>query len=158
MDEGSTRAATLLDVPAISRLHGVLFSPPWTEAGVAGLMSHAGSAAFVVDAGPEDGISGFILGRVAADEAEILSLGVAATARRQGIGRRLVVALATEVHRRGSCRLYLEVSPSNAPAVALYESLGFASLGVRRAYYRATGRPPEDARLLSLELTRPQVD
>ena len=81
----------------------------------------------------------------AADEGEILNLGVATPQRRGGVGRALVERLLEELRDRGVRVVYLEVRESNAAARRLYESLGFAAVGRRARYYR---RPVEDAVIL----------
>ena len=76
-----------------------------------------------------------ILCRVAADEAEILTLAVTPGARRHGIGRALVDTAVSHAHAQGASRFFLEVSTSNQPAQALYRSAGFVQVGIRRRYY-----------------------
>ncbi|HXH63250.1 MAG TPA: ribosomal protein S18-alanine N-acetyltransferase [Gemmatimonadales bacterium] len=94
----------------------------------------------------EDGRAvGYVLARQAADEAEILNLGVAPTARRRGIGRALVREGLAALAARGAEQVFLEVRESNAAARALYAEFGFAEVGRRRGYYR---RPTEDAIVL----------
>lgn len=78
---------------------------------------------------------GFVIGRVAADEAEILTLAVAGAARRRGMGRALLDWMAGEVAAHGAGRLILEVSAGNDAARALYRGAGFTEIGRRRAYY-----------------------
>lgn len=156
-DAATARVATEADSVAIAEMHATLFSPPWCAADVAALLAHPGSVSFVA-AADGTGARAFIIGRVAADEAELLSLGVRQDARRQGLGRRLVKLLAAESARRGACRLYLEVSAENAIAIALYQREGFTEVGRRRAYYRAPDRPPEDAIVLARNLALPPVD
>lgn len=78
---------------------------------------------------------GFVMGRVAADEAEILTLAVSGAARRQGLGRALLDWLGAQAVTRGARRLVLEVSDRNQAARALYGAAGFAEIGRRRAYY-----------------------
>ncbi len=159
MVDATISGAGPADAAAIAALHGQLFSPPWTTHEVAELMAHPGAAAFVMRDARLGDVAGYILGRVAADEAELLSIGVAPSHQRRGLARRLLVSLAERVHDMGAVRLYLEVSAVNASAIALYETTGFARIGVRRAYYRQSGRPAEDALLLARDLTpKPQVD
>jgi len=94
----------------------------------------------------EDGRAvGYVLARQAADEAEILNLGVAPAARRRGIGRALVREGLAALAARGAEQVFLEVRESNAAARALYAEFGFAEVGRRRGYYR---RPTEDAIVL----------
>ena len=68
--------------------------------------------------------------------------------RRCGIGRKLIMQLIAQLRSRGSQCLKLEVRISNSGAVALYESLGFCKLGLRKNYYR---NPREDALILGNE-------
>ena len=94
-------------------------------------------------------VAGFLMGRSAADEFEILNMAVSGAHRRQGIGSKLLES-ALEVSRKaGSARVYLEVRASNEPAIALYKRHGFTECGRRVKYYRD---PVEDAVLLSLSL------
>ena len=72
---------------------------------------------------------------VAADQAEILTVGVATAAQRRGLARRMLAALYAEAIRRGARELFLEVRVDNQAAISLYESEGFARIGKRRGYY-----------------------
>jgi ribosomal protein S18 acetylase RimI-like enzyme len=69
---------------------------------------------------------------------------VAPDLRRRGVARALLTMLLLRARRAGMLHAFLEVRPSNAPAMALYESMGFQRIGLRRGYYQAqAGR--EDA-------------
>lgn len=68
-------------------------------------------------------------------EADVLTLAVAPTVRRNGLGRRLLGELLAEAERRGCTDIHLEVRADNAAAVALYAREGFERVGVRRRYY-----------------------
>ena len=92
-----------------------------------------------------DEVAGYAIAHAAADEGEILNLGVAPARRRQGVGAELVRAMMDALRARGARAVYLEVRDSNAAARALYERLGFREVGRRSRYYR---RPVEDAILL----------
>lgn len=81
-------------------------------------------------------------------EAELLRIAVAPSARRQGLGRRLLEANQASLTALGCDTLHLEVRVSNAPARALYEALGWRVVGQRRGYYR----DGEDAALYRREL------
>jgi ribosomal-protein-alanine acetyltransferase len=99
---------------------------------------------------PRIGIVGFLIGRTAADEFEILNMAVSLAHRRNGIGSKLLES-ALEFSRFAGCaRAYLEVRASNAPAIALYALHGFTESGRRVRYYRD---PVEDALVLSLNLS-----
>ena len=98
---------------------------------------------------PRIGIVGFLIGRIAADEFEILNMAVSRAHRRTRIGSKLLES-ALEFSRIAGCvRAYLEVRASNEPAIALYARHGFTKSGRRPRYYR---NPVEDALLLSLQV------
>lgn len=137
---------------ALSGLHAPLFDQPWDSATFSQLLSHPGATSFLARAGDPPEVVGFILGRLVADEAEILSLGVKKEWQRLGIGRRLVEALARAAKKADVHRLYLEVSVNNGPALLLYKRLGFEECGRRKGYYEHMGAPAEDAINLSRAL------
>jgi [ribosomal protein S18]-alanine N-acetyltransferase len=70
--------------------------------------------------------------------------------RGRGVGRRLVREVLERVRKRGARECFLEVRVSNMAARKLYEELGFAAIGTRRAYYR---KPVEDALVMRVELS-----
>jgi ribosomal-protein-alanine N-acetyltransferase len=109
--------------------------------GVGGLLAHV-----------DDEPAGLVLWRIAADEAEILTICVLPDRRRQGIGRALLDETAATLGRGGAARLFLEVAAGNGPALALYERQGFIRAGLRRAYYR-TENGLVDAHILALALS-----
>ena len=76
-----------------------------------------------------------LLARVAADDAEVLTLAVRPGARRQGIATGLLLAAAAEAHACGATALFLEVATTNAAAQALYRRAGLVEVGRRRRYY-----------------------
>ena len=108
----------------LARLHAPLFSPAWDAAAFRLLLDHPGSTAFIARAGEPLESIGFIVGRLAADEAEILTLGVRKSWQRRGIGRRLVEAFSRAVRKAEARRLHLEVAASNAAALGLYQAAG----------------------------------
>jgi ribosomal-protein-alanine N-acetyltransferase len=95
---------------------------------------------------------GYFVVMVAAGEAHLLNLSIAAPHQRSGHGSALLREVAGLAQRLGACSVFLEVRPSNHAAQALYRRFGFKKLAVRRGYYPAhTGR--EDALVLSLPLS-----
>ncbi|GBQ80441.1 ribosomal protein alanine acetyltransferase [Gluconacetobacter johannae DSM 13595] len=120
----------------LAALHAEAFPPGerWDAAAMDVLLAMPGTFAGVARCGAE-APGGFVMGRVAADEAEILTLAVRGEARRQGLGRALLAWLRTEAASHGARRLFLEVSAGNVAARALYRAAGFAEAGRRRAYY-----------------------
>ena len=88
---------------------------------------------------------------IAADEAHVLNICIDPLAQSRGLGRQLLRALVQLAADRGAQRVFLEVRPSNTPALALYHSEGFNEIGRRPRYYPAAqGR--EDAVVMAIEL------
>lgn len=104
--------------------------------------------AFFVLGYEEQGILiGYLAYSIVLDEMEILNLGVHPDFRRKGIGRALMQGLMLRCREMDVKRGLLDVKESNAPAIGLYESLGFVQVGVRKNYYPDTR---EDALLYDL--------
>jgi ribosomal-protein-alanine acetyltransferase len=119
----------------------------WTQASYREWMNSPGAVAFVSEA---DGrVTGFIIGRQMADEAEILNLAVAPPARRKGQGSAVLKATLEEFRTRGVSRVYLEVRESNLAARAFYAKHGFLQTGKRLNYYR---KPEEAAIVMEMRL------
>jgi len=119
----------------------------WTETDLLLLRTLSGGSAFVSLANGR--VSGVIMGRIAADEAEILNLAVREDDRRKGAGKRLVHRLLSEFYAKGVTRVFLEVRESNRAAIAFYESLSFRHVGRRKGYYYD---PVEDALVMERTL------
>jgi ribosomal-protein-alanine N-acetyltransferase len=87
-------------------------------------------------------IAGFAMLRLAADEAELVSIAVARRWRGKGIGEALMRALIADLFTSPARKLFLEVAADNPAAIALYKKLGFTEIGRRQGYYaRANGAP-----------------
>jgi len=117
----------------------------WSEEAYARL-DEAGCRGWVAQTGAKT--VGFLVARCAADEAEILNLGVAPESRRRGYATALAQEALREFRGRGVRRVFLEVRASNRGALAFYEGLGFRGAGRRAAYYE---KPREDAVCMALE-------
>ena len=113
----------------------------WTRDAYESLLAADGTICLVAEGKGEER-NGFVLARVAADEMEILNLAVRPTARRRGLGRRLVVGALSRARARGVRHCWLEVRASNQAALDFYLALGFEERARRPAYYRD---PVEDA-------------
>lgn len=118
----------------MARLHAASFilPAPWSEAEIAATLASPHCFALIRD-------TGFLLGRVVAGEAELITIAVDPAARRLGTGRGLVQAFLTEAKTRSAEVAFLEVAETNAAARALYMSAGFAQTGRRKGYYRGAG-------------------
>jgi ribosomal-protein-alanine N-acetyltransferase len=112
---------------ARSGLHEV-----WDAASINGLLA---SGANGLLASSEGVPAGFVLWRVAADEAEILTICSAPDHRRAGIGRALLNGARATLSAAKVAHIILEVAVDNAPATALYRAFGFSRTGLRRGYY-----------------------
>ena len=127
----------------MAALHARSFSTPrpWSEAEITELL-----ASPLVFALTRPGA--FLLGRVVAGEAELLTIAVHPDQRRSGLGGALVDAFVTEARARGGESAFLEVAASNTAARALYANCGFAPAGRRRGYYHRPDGTSEDALVL----------
>jgi ribosomal-protein-alanine N-acetyltransferase len=117
-------------------IHATSFAYPWQEADFEQLFVAPETIADgAIDAGEEQ-LAGFILSRIAADEAEILTIAVAPEWRRRGIATRLLRPHMYELAAIRVSRLFLEVDVENTAALALYANFGFEHVGERKTYYR----------------------
>jgi ribosomal-protein-alanine N-acetyltransferase len=132
---------------ALARLHAAAFAEerPWTAAAIASLLSLPGELLL------GDGRAA-LLARLAADEAEVLTLATDPAHRRQGLAAALLLGFHAEAAARGATRAFLEVASDNAPARSLYAMAGYREDGRRARYYRRASGPPADALLLSRAL------
>jgi [ribosomal protein S18]-alanine N-acetyltransferase len=136
----------------IATCHAPLFPEPWDAASFERLLENPGSTAFVARHGNPQATLGFIVGVLAADDAEILTIGVAKPYQRCGIARRLIDALARAAKKAEAKHLFLDVADDNIPALVLYSRLGFKEIGLRKGYYQRTSGPAVDALTLQLKL------
>jgi len=98
----------------------------------------------------DSSISGFIVARQVADEAEILNIAVKPQARCAGHGSALLLAVLQALKHQPVARIFLEVRESNALAIAFYRKHGFVPIARRKSYY---SDPQEDALLMEKKLT-----
>jgi ribosomal-protein-alanine N-acetyltransferase len=91
--------------------------------------------------------NGFIVYRIAVDEAEIITIGVAPQMRRNGIASAMIGIIEKNLKNQGVKKIFLEVSATNIPAQKLYENAGFKPVGSRPKYYDGI-----DAILMAKEL------
>jgi ribosomal-protein-alanine N-acetyltransferase len=120
--------------PVAAALHEAAgFHEPWTARAFADLLTMPGATGLVLaDREP----IGLVLWRIAADEAEILTICTLPGRRRMGAGRQLLAAAIGAMPAAGVRRLFLEVAVDNAPAIGLYRAFGFTDEGRRRGYYQ----------------------
>lgn len=127
-----------------------LFELSWPEADMAALLEPAPSVSYVALEGGR--CIGFLLGRVVADEAEILSIGVDQRVQRRGLGRKMLKHWLAEIREAGAKRAFLEVAAENVAASALYRAAGFEVTGRRNGYYHRRDGTTGDALMMMLDL------
>ena len=142
------------DVPAVAAIERDSFRSPWPrQAFLDELRNNTAIARLrVARAEPGGPVLGYICSWVVGEELMINNVAVATDHRGRGLGRTLVRAALDEGVQEGCRVAWLEVRPSNAAAVHLYETLGFSTVGRRRRYYSDT---QEDALVMRAFLERP---
>lgn len=136
------RKFTSADIDAVLRLAQQVHSHPWTRGNFSDAIA-SGYECLLAEV--EGEIVGYAVMMLGVDEAELLDIGVASAAQRQGVGRALLHAL--REHAQGKVRMVLEVRTSNVTAREFYQALAWTEIGLRRDYYlTATAR--EDAILM----------
>lgn len=125
------------DSATMAALHREDFVRPWSGSEFAALLAQEAVFGYVARESSKRraDMAGFVLARLAAGEAEILSIAVTRSCRRSGLGWQLMDAVLRELHRQRADALFLEVDEANAPALALYRRLGFREVGKRPGYY-----------------------
>ena len=130
-------------VAAVAEQERQNFSEPWPDIAVRGELTNKLSLWLVA---LEDGeVVGYVGSQTVLQEADMMNIAVADTHRRRGIAKMLVEEL---IRQLDAYQLTLEVRASNAPAITLYEKMGFGQVGLRKNYYR---KPKEDALILRKE-------
>ena len=95
----------------------------------------------------------FALGRVIADEAELLTIATHPNSQGQGLGRHCLRDFCDTAQRRGAASAFLEVAADNLAALHLYESDGWQKSGLRKGYYARSAGGLVDAVLMGKSLT-----
>jgi ribosomal-protein-alanine N-acetyltransferase len=157
-------ALSAADAPVMAEIHRQAFDAPesfdapWSAAEFAALLAGPGVFAMGATLGgatPEGAAqpAGFVLCRVAADEAEILTLATLPDHRRRGVASALLAAANASAARAGAAVMFLEVAGDNPAAHALYLARGFREVGLRPHYYPRAGGAVQ-ARIMRLDLNR----
>jgi len=144
------------DARDIAALHGASFQRGWSEHEVEGLLTERNVVAHRARAGKK--LAGFILSRIAADEAEILSVAVDPGFRGRGLARRLLDLHLGRLAGYGVRSVFLEVGETNRPAAKLYARAGFREVSRRPNYYPGTGGAPVTALVLRRDLVGAPID
>ncbi|MEH2920475.1 ribosomal protein S18-alanine N-acetyltransferase [Samsonia erythrinae] len=139
---------TSADLTQAFQIEQISHAFPWTEKT---FISNQGDRYVNLKLCHNGQLAAYAITQVVLDEATLFNIAVHPEHQRQGLGRRLLAYLIEEMEKRGILTLWLEVRASNARAIALYESLGFNEVSVRRDYY-PTAQGREDAIIMALPL------
>jgi ribosomal-protein-alanine N-acetyltransferase len=143
--------AGLRDAPALARIHGASFHRGWDEGEFENLLSQRNTLIHRLSMGRK--VIGFCVSRMAADEAEILSIALAESHRGRGLSNHLLLTHLGHLAGRGVRTVFLEVEENNRPARRLYEHAGFAVAGRRERYYPQSAGEPLNAVLMRRDLS-----
>jgi [ribosomal protein S18]-alanine N-acetyltransferase len=130
----SIEPATVRDAAKLSHLHRASFHRGWGEGEFETMLAERNTLTHRLMRGRTP--IGFIMSRLAADEAEILSVAIARAHRGRGYSRDLLAHHIGHLAGLGIRRVFLEVEENNQPAVRLYQRAGFTTVGRREQYYR----------------------
>jgi len=136
------------EVAALAQIHASAFPVGWDAGQLDAFLASPGVSAQVVEY--EGELVAFVLTRIAACEAEVLTLAIAPAHRRKGLASALLGAAVVWARNSGARQLFLEVASQNQAALTLYRNAGFAMVGARAAYYARDGGG--DALVLRLDL------
>lgn len=143
--------ATARDVRALAQLHGASFHRGWGEAEFDDMLRERNTLMHRLRAGRT--VIGFAVSRMAADEAEILSIAVDPRHRGRGLSRDLFMTHLGHLAGRGVRTVFLEVEENNQPARRLYERAGFVVAGRRERYYKEAGGVELNALVMRRDLS-----
>ena len=147
----SVEAATLRDAPQLAQLHGLSFHRGWGTAEFEQMLLERNTLVHRLRQGRQ--VIGFSVSRLAADEAEILSIAVAPRYRGRGLSRDLLRTHLGHLAGRGVKKVFLEVEENNQPARRLYDRAGFRVVGRRERYYRDAGGEQLNALVMQRDLS-----
>jgi len=142
--------ASVRDAAAMANLHAASFQRGWSDGEFESLLLDRGTLAHRATVGRA--LAGFVLSRIVADEAEILSIAVAPARRGRGVAGALLRRHLGRLAGLGVRAVFLEVAPDNTPAQRLYARAGFREVGRRPDYYPQTGGGSAAALLLRRDL------
>lgn len=149
LDKPSLRPMELEDVPAVYAIETAAQVVPWSE-GIFRDCLQAGYSGWVAE--HDQGIEGYILYYIRVGECHILNVCVKPSAQNQGRATLLMRHALRQASQQGAEVVFLEVRPSNQPAIHIYRKLGFNEVGIRKDYYSSPDGGREDALVFALQL------
>ena len=133
------------DAAVLAELHGACFEDGWGVGAMSRILDMPGVSARLALTAAGGGPVGFVIWRAAADEAEIITIGVLPGHRGGGIGRLLIAAAEHAAAAAGARRMVLEVAAGNTAGLALYRAARYQRVGRHSAFYRDRAGVAEDA-------------
>ena len=150
-DQAAVEPARPRDAATFAQIHGASFHRGWGEGEFERMLLERNTLVHRLRMGRK--IIGFSVSRMAADEAEILSIAVAETHRGRGLSNTLLLTHLGHLAGRGIRTVFLEVEENNQPALRLYQRAGFSVVGRRERYYQQSGGDPLNAVLMRRDLS-----
>ncbi|MBI3701276.1 MAG: ribosomal protein S18-alanine N-acetyltransferase [Afipia sp.] len=147
----SVEPAGLRDAPRLAQLHRASFHRGWDASEFEQILIEKNALAHRLRRGSNT--IGFIVSRMAADEAEILSVAVAKQYRGKGYSRDLLRTHLGHLAGHGLKTVFLEVEENNRPARSLYQRAGFRVVGRRERYYKDAGGEQMNAVVMQRDLS-----
>lgn len=138
------------DVDEVLVIENTEYPHPWTRGNFVESLRIDYEAVTLRDA--RHRLVGYFVAMVVVDELHLLNITVCGNLQGRGVGRLLldkVVALSQE---KKTASILLEVRPTNARALAVYQRYGFAPIGRRKGYYPAADNRREDAIVMRYSL------
>ena len=134
------RTMTPADLDAVLVLERSLFGEEaWSRQMLEGELAEQPRSRYYLVADDDGVITGYAGLLLAADQADVVTLAVAADWWGQGAGSALLEALLSEAARRRCTEVFLEVRTDNTRAQRLYRRYGFSQIGIRKGYYQPSG-------------------
>jgi ribosomal-protein-alanine N-acetyltransferase len=147
----SIEAAHARDAARLAQIHAASFHRGWGEGEFESMLAERNTLVHRLKCGRR--VAGFIVSRIGADEAEILSVAIDPGYRGRGLSRDLLLTHLGHLAGRGVRTVFLEVEENNQPARRLYHRTGFATVGRRERYYQQPGGEQLNALLMRRDLS-----
>jgi ribosomal-protein-alanine N-acetyltransferase len=146
------RALTACDAENCASVHAASFHAGWSNSEFENLLTSANVIADGLFSNSSEVLMGFALSRIAADEAELLTIAIDQQYRRSGLGKLLLSEHLANLRYGLAKAVFLEVAEHNDPASKLYVNLGFKIVGQRIGYYHDGAGEAANALVMRLDL------
>jgi ribosomal-protein-alanine N-acetyltransferase len=144
-------SASTRDAGRLAQIHAASFHRGWGEGEFESMLAERNTLVHRLKLGRR--VAGFIVSRIGADEAEILSVAIDPRHRGRGLSRDLLLTHLGHLAGRGVRTVFLEVEENNQTARRLYQRAGFATVGRRERYYQQPGGEALNALLMRRDLS-----